>query len=1381
MSFNPTPRKPGAASVQHSSTTPASSRFRSSLVPMHRVSPARASQSSSKLATSSGTARDLFRVTTPKPTRVTQFAPNLPTSATKAPASIRKFAPKGTGAGMAATTSSELFKMRIPSPDPDLTGEALAKAVPDDLNRKGTVYADQYLKDKCPREFDDDQRRQFYCILDLRRLKFAANEIFAKKDWKLNIINFAKEYEKSRSLIMLRYGLYEFKNVKPSEEVMKNWRKAHGLPAPEPKPEKAIDNTTAQTPFGASTSTSKRKADDDFQPKDNTLKASTVNQNKRRNLDQELTDDVPRFAPAPLKGKRKADEAEEPDENQRNKLQKATPSAARSRLEGIINNVQSGTSTPAGSPLKRPLFGASTSSATAGPTTSLFGVPKSGEGQTSAFAMNSNPYGPPSNGVTNTSSSKLQSSMFQPGQTLNGAGAGSILSGHKIGSTPAAKSTNIFGYLSESSANNSGAENGNDDADTDSGSEHESEPETGSQDNVASLEASAAASAGTATPPIAGGSSLFSFSKPASATSNPFASAFNKPAEKPAEEPAKESVNNAAKGGLFGRVSLGSDGQPLRGASIEPTPKAPSLAKEPAPEPETEQTKTPAKPPGDYTFNPATTPINFSHGGSSIFGAKPSATPAQDDTAKESKESVKAPAPSTSAASIFGSNPLAKSTTTEQPSQTLFGAKPSTQLDSTPQQPSSKPLFGGFNQAPKAERAAETPAASSFSNTQKPASTSAFSFGTSAQNPASGETHKVKEPDTTAAAKEQPNNLFGSELFGTPNTTNGALASAAEEKPKNAFGSQPTFSFGSSKPAATPSTPAATALFGNYNKPATESQQPALGGSQSIFGNNNTSSVANTFGAPAANPFPASNSSMSAKRGFADENSQSSKKTVFGRSEAGDSSGSQQSSAPTFGADSAMETDNSPKKNSMFSDGTQSAMHMDNSTEKKSMFSGIAGGSGPTSPVPGRRILTPKRMRGHTPQPAQNNAPPAQSSFGGSAMFGSQNSDVPATNNVFGNNNNNTSATTPSFSFGSNAAAEMKPDSSSSFSFGAQNNGSGANQNAAPFSFGGSTPQTNGAGTGNSNFNFTGGSTTPSGGSFNFGAGNQDSSSNQGSFTFGAGGAGQSNPFGGSNGQANQSFGGNSATPTPSGSFNFQFGGQGPSTPNPAPPEQTKAMFGGQTNGSATAPSFNFTSATPPQNTPNAFAQKPAGSSMFSNLLQPGGGNGTSSPFPAPSSINTTPVNGGTPEPQPQPQQEDGEAEAPQEQISLIQGGPGEEDEECLHEVRAKATKYIPVEKGSEDEAKSPWQTQGVGPLRVLKNKSTGSVRILLRAEPRGHIAMNKTVLAGIDYKADGKYLKFMAARDDGNGLETWMLQVKKPESATELAAVMEANKAANK
>lgn len=196
--------------------------------------------------------------------------------------------------------------------------------------------------------------------------------------------------------------------------------------------------------------------------------------------------------------------------------------------------------------------------------------------------------------------------------------------------------------------------------------------------------------------------------------------------------------------------------------------------------------------------------------------------------------------------------------------------------------------------------------------------------------------------------------------------------------------------------------------------------------------------------------------------------------------------------------------------------------------------------------------------------------------------------------------------------------------------------------------------------------------------------------------------------------------------------------------------------------------------------------------------LAPGGAStGTNTPFTAlggASSLATTPATG-TPEPGANTNnnadnsghQADGD-EAPQEQISLTEGGPGEEDEAVVHEVRAKALKLVTKDESESEspgpkEKKSPWRTEGVGPLRILKNKATGAVRLLLRAEPRGHIALNRALLPDFTYKPEpnAKYVKLTTANETGTGLETWMLQVKTKEFAQALADALEENKAANK
>lgn len=293
------------------------------------------------------TARNIFRASTLSDSPPsTAFSPSLPQSAMKkvfAPGStpeptrtFRQSTAQATPRGMASkSTDKELFPMRISSPPPELSGEVLTQKVPREWNSKGSIYADQFLAHLCPPGLDEEQRRQFFCILDLRRLKYAANEIFSRKDWKLNVINFAKEFEKSRSIILLRYGLYEFQNVKPSKEVLKRWRREHGLPEPEEDEVEATPSKMA--------SVKKRKASDDLS-KDSASASSSTPKGKRRAMEEEETV----ATPAPSKNKRKASIGED----QPFKLQKAAPSSAKSLFEKIANKSasvpQGGSQTPAG-------------------------------------------------------------------------------------------------------------------------------------------------------------------------------------------------------------------------------------------------------------------------------------------------------------------------------------------------------------------------------------------------------------------------------------------------------------------------------------------------------------------------------------------------------------------------------------------------------------------------------------------------------------------------------------------------------------------------------------------------------------------------------------------------------------------------------------------------------------------------------------------------------------------------------------------------------------------------------------------------------------------------------------------------------------------------
>ncbi|KAK6696977.1 hypothetical protein SNK05_013640 [Fusarium graminearum] len=299
--------------------------------------------------------------------------------------------------------------------------------------------------------------------------------------------------------------------------------------------------------------------------------------------------------------------------------------------------------------------------------------------------------------------------------------------------------------------------------------------------------------------------------------------------------------------------------------------------------------------------------------------------------------------------------------------------------------------------------------------------------------------------------------------------------------------------------------------------------------------------------------------------------------------------------------------------------------------------------------------------------------------------------------------------------------------------------------------------------------------------------GSNSSASGSFGFQFGGGGGGNSasssfnNPFapgnnGGDSGAAPSSsggmfsFGASSAPSAPSGgAAPFQFGG--PSNATAFGANNSTPAFGGA-SGSSGAPGFSFTGASPAQNATPTFG---------SNQSAPAFGNGNLQP---PAGGSTTGTTAGTPEPSTQAEgtaggNDDGEKH---EQVNLAENL--EQDEDVVHDVRAKVLKFVPAGDKSDDKkpkSQSPWSTQGVGALRLLKHKETNIVRLLLRAEPRGHIAMNRAVLPDMSYKADKKYVKMTTSNEKGDGLETWMIQVKTADMAKELAEALEKNKVHNK
>jgi RanBP1 domain len=230
------------------------------------------------------------------------------------------------------------------------------------------------------------------------------------------------------------------------------------------------------------------------------------------------------------------------------------------------------------------------------------------------------------------------------------------------------------------------------------------------------------------------------------------------------------------------------------------------------------------------------------------------------------------------------------------------------------------------------------------------------------------------------------------------------------------------------------------------------------------------------------------------------------------------------------------------------------------------------------------------------------------------------------------------------------------------------------------------------------------------------------------------------------------------ATPTKTGSPSNIFGGLQKTTGTT--PNQLSSLFGNIGSESKPAPSFpNIFGASAPGHVGFAFGA----SSSTSSLLPSAAASATTSRATTPGATTDGDNSG------------DGEAEGENKtEVNFSVVGPGEENEEVVHEVRAKALKFSPKEGG---DTSNQWDSKGVGPLRVLKHKETGVSRILLRADPMGVIILNKGLLSGVKYEPKEKTVKFLTTGDTGTGLETWILQVKTPAFAKALAEVLEANK----
>ncbi|KAK4542754.1 hypothetical protein LTR36_006130 [Oleoguttula mirabilis] len=124
------------------------------------------------------------------------------------------------------------------------------------------------------------------------------------------------------------------------------------------------------------------------------------------------------------------------------------------------------------------------------------------------------------------------------------------------------------------------------------------------------------------------------------------------------------------------------------------------------------------------------------------------------------------------------------------------------------------------------------------------------------------------------------------------------------------------------------------------------------------------------------------------------------------------------------------------------------------------------------------------------------------------------------------------------------------------------------------------------------------------------------------------------------------------------------------------------------------------------------------------------------------------------------------------------------EAEDVLFQVEmAKATKLD--ERKTEDGYVRAWVEKGKGPLYIVKNKTTGRTRILLKIPPLGRSAMNFGPVQGTDYEnvpgkriVRGTFFDHLDTNKEKAGRpSSWTVQVREPSDAAEMARILNEEK----
>lgn len=121
-----------------------------------------------------------------------------------------------------------------------------------------------------------------------------------------------------------------------------------------------------------------------------------------------------------------------------------------------------------------------------------------------------------------------------------------------------------------------------------------------------------------------------------------------------------------------------------------------------------------------------------------------------------------------------------------------------------------------------------------------------------------------------------------------------------------------------------------------------------------------------------------------------------------------------------------------------------------------------------------------------------------------------------------------------------------------------------------------------------------------------------------------------------------------------------------------------------------------------------------------------------------------------------------------------VESKTGEENEEALYTKRAKLMHFNP------SDSELPYTSKGLGDIKLLKNKSTGKTRFLMRAEGGLRVILNTLVNKDVDYvkMGNGSMVRVPILNPETNAIDTYVIKVKTPADGEELSKAINDAKA---